>query len=257
MSDHMRLGGNILRQLMQHRWAWPFLQPVDVEGLQLHDYHKIVRRPMDLGTIRSRLEAKDGTGYRHVRELCEDVRLVFRNAMLYNESWTEVHVMAKALLQKFEDRWKVAVEPRLIEEEKLYEDQQEGYLSNIAELRSQEEQAAEQLSKDVLSQLSDMENKLNSFLMQVLSKCRSMRVKEKKELYSRLRELPPASLSRVVELVSPESDGEAAVDDISVDLEALDPSTLWRLHFFEKMLKDNAQEQVEAKSQPNGPREAV
>lgn len=71
---------------------------------------------MDLGTIRSRLEAKDGMGYHNVRQFSEDVRLVFRNAMLYNESWTEVHFMAKALLQKFEDRWKVSVEPRLAEE---------------------------------------------------------------------------------------------------------------------------------------------
>ncbi|MCO5550694.1 hypothetical protein L7F22_004184 [Adiantum nelumboides] len=253
MSDLMRLGGTLLRQLMQHRWAWPFLQPVDVEGLQLHDYYKIIKRPMDLGTIRGRLEAKDGTGYRHIRELCEDVRLVFRNAMLYNESWTEVHVMAKALLHKFEDRWKVSIEPRLIE---LYEDQHEGYLLDIAELRSQEEQAAEQLSNDVLSELSDMESKLNSLVMQVLSKCRPMKVEEKNDLYSRLQKLPPPSLSRVVEIVSPESAGDA-VDDISVDLEALDPSTLWRLHFFEKMITDNAQEQVEAKSQVNGPRQAV
>lgn len=257
MSDLMRLCGTILKHLMQHKWAWPFLQPVDVEGLQLHDYYKIIRRPMDLGTIRSRLEAKDGTGYRHVRELCEDVRLVFRNAMLYNDSWTEVHVMAKALLQRFEDRWKVSIEPRLLEEEKLFENQQEGYLVDIAELRSREEQAVEQLRKDVLSQLTDVQCKLNGFLMQVLSKCRPMRVEERKDLYSRLRKLPPASLSRVVELVSAEGGGEAVADDISVDLEALDSSTLWRLYFFEKMVTDNAQAQVESKSHAVGPRQAI
>ncbi|KAH7289071.1 hypothetical protein KP509_31G056100 [Ceratopteris richardii] len=154
VCDLMRLGGNILRQIMQHRWAWPFLQPVDVEGLQLHDYYQIIRNPMDLGTIRSRLEAKDGTGYGHVRELCEDVRLVFRNAMLYNESWTEVHVMAKALLAKFENKWKTSIEPRLLEEEeKLFEDQSEGYMVEVARVRTQDEQTAEQLHKDVLSQV--------------------------------------------------------------------------------------------------------
>eukprot|EP00250_Pteridium_aquilinum_P019283 c24377_g3_i1 orf=446-1780(-) len=262
ISDLLRLCGNILRQLMQHRWAWPFVQPVDVEGLQLHDYYKIIRRPMDLGTIRTRLEAKDGTGYRHVREFCEDVRLVFRNAMLYNESWTEVHLMAKALLQKFEDRWKISIEPRLLEEEeKLYEDQQDSYLLDIAELHAKEEQAAEQLRKEVVFQLTDIDSKLEGFLMQVLSKCGAMGVQEKKDLYTRLHKLPPASLSRVVEIVSARNIREATTDNIFVDLEGLDSSTLWRLHFFVKMLTDSAQEQaektVESKSHTGGLSHAI
>lgn len=28
-------------QITQHKWAWPFMQPVDVEGLGLHDYYKV------------------------------------------------------------------------------------------------------------------------------------------------------------------------------------------------------------------------
>lgn len=28
-------------QITQHKWAWPFLQPVDVEGLGLDDYYKV------------------------------------------------------------------------------------------------------------------------------------------------------------------------------------------------------------------------
>jgi hypothetical protein len=26
---------------MQHKWAWPFMEPVDVEGLKLHDYYEV------------------------------------------------------------------------------------------------------------------------------------------------------------------------------------------------------------------------
>lgn len=29
-------------QLSQHKWAWPFMEPVDVEGLGLHDYYQVV-----------------------------------------------------------------------------------------------------------------------------------------------------------------------------------------------------------------------
>lgn len=29
-------------QITQHKWAWPFLDPVDVEGLGLHDYYEVM-----------------------------------------------------------------------------------------------------------------------------------------------------------------------------------------------------------------------
>jgi len=28
-------------QIAEHKWAWPFMEPVDVEGLGLHDYHEV------------------------------------------------------------------------------------------------------------------------------------------------------------------------------------------------------------------------
>jgi len=33
-------------------YAWPFLQPVAVELLGLTDYYDIIKRPMDLGTVK-------------------------------------------------------------------------------------------------------------------------------------------------------------------------------------------------------------
>jgi hypothetical protein len=60
---------------------------------------------MDFSTIKNQMEAKDGTGYKSVREICADVRLVFKNAMKYNDERSDVHVMAKTLLGKFEEKW--------------------------------------------------------------------------------------------------------------------------------------------------------
>ncbi|KAM0915089.1 hypothetical protein ACQ4PT_011110 [Festuca glaucescens] len=39
--DLTRQLGGIIRQITSHEWAEPFLQPVDVVGLQLDDYHKL------------------------------------------------------------------------------------------------------------------------------------------------------------------------------------------------------------------------
>lgn len=58
------------------------------------------------------MEAKD---YKNVREICTDVRLVFKNAMKYNDEKSDVHVMAKTLLAKFEERW-LQLLPKVTEE---------------------------------------------------------------------------------------------------------------------------------------------
>jgi regulator of sigma D len=60
---------------------------------------------MDFSTIQKKMEAKDGTKYNSVREIYSDVRLVFDNAMKYNDEKHDVHIMAKLLLEKFEEKW--------------------------------------------------------------------------------------------------------------------------------------------------------
>lgn len=32
----------IMLQITQHKWAWPFMQPVDVEALGLRDYYEVL-----------------------------------------------------------------------------------------------------------------------------------------------------------------------------------------------------------------------
>ena len=50
----------VLRELFHKRhgsYAWPFYKPVDAEALGLHDYHTIIKKPMDLGmSIRIRTQ---------------------------------------------------------------------------------------------------------------------------------------------------------------------------------------------------------
>uniref|UniRef100_A0A8C5D9W1 Bromo domain-containing protein n=1 Tax=Gouania willdenowi TaxID=441366 RepID=A0A8C5D9W1_GOUWI len=55
--DPLRCCQNILKELlsMKHsEYAWPFYEPVDTLALGLHDYHNIIKEPMDLGTIKVR-----------------------------------------------------------------------------------------------------------------------------------------------------------------------------------------------------------
>lgn len=70
---------------------------------------------MDFSTIKNQMEAKDGTGYKHVRDICADVRLIFTNAMKYNDDKSDVYDMAKTLLAKFEEKWQQLL-PKVTEE---------------------------------------------------------------------------------------------------------------------------------------------
>ncbi|TYG88860.1 hypothetical protein ES288_A12G054800v1 [Gossypium darwinii] len=95
MQELMRQFATILRQITQHKWAHPFMHPVDVEGLGLHDYYEIVQKPMDFGTIKSKMEAKDGTGYKNEKRQAEEEAKAELDVKLAQEA---VHAnMAKEL----------------------------------------------------------------------------------------------------------------------------------------------------------------
>ncbi|OEL15692.1 Transcription factor GTE8 [Dichanthelium oligosanthes] len=96
--------GNLLKSLMTHIWAHPFVAPVDVVQLRIPDYFDIVKQPMDLGTIQKKMNAGM---YSTPHEFAADVRLTFSNAMNYNPVNNDVHVMAKTLNKTFENRWRL------------------------------------------------------------------------------------------------------------------------------------------------------
>lgn len=82
------------RYLMRHNYAWPFHTPVDAIKLNLPDYHKIITRPMDLGTIKKRLE---NCWYNSVQECIDDFDLMFNNCYTYNKDGEDVVLMARTL----------------------------------------------------------------------------------------------------------------------------------------------------------------
>ncbi len=90
--------GEVLKILQQHPHGWVFNSPVDPVELGLPDYFEVVKRPMDLGTIKKRLE--NGC-YHSLEDFQADVNLTFENAMLYNPEGSVVYNMAKEMKDKF------------------------------------------------------------------------------------------------------------------------------------------------------------
>ncbi|GFH29595.1 Ring3 protein, partial [Haematococcus lacustris] len=86
---------------MSHKLAWPFNTPVDTRAYP--DYLKVVVRPMDLLTIKSKLES--GGQYRDPKEVWADVQLVFSNAKQFNPPGSDVHVMAQTVLDYASEKY--------------------------------------------------------------------------------------------------------------------------------------------------------
>lgn len=55
LSEQLECCNDILKEMLSKKhaaYAWPFYKPVDAEALQLHDYHDIIKYPMDLSTVK-------------------------------------------------------------------------------------------------------------------------------------------------------------------------------------------------------------
>ncbi|KAJ9135952.1 hypothetical protein P3X46_033070 [Hevea brasiliensis] len=94
---------SILKSLINNPSGWIFREPVDPVALKIPDYFSIISNPMDLGTIKSKLEKNQYSG---TEEFAADVRLTFSNAMLYNPPTNYVHQVAESLNKIFETKWK-------------------------------------------------------------------------------------------------------------------------------------------------------
>ncbi|KAE9415154.1 hypothetical protein Angca_006966, partial [Angiostrongylus cantonensis] len=104
-TETMKFCHKVLHELMGKKcktFNWPFLVPVDVEGMKLSDYYDIISNPMDLGTIKKKLDNKQ---YANAQEFADDIRLVCNNCFLYNPSSDAIYHHGRSLLRAFEDRW--------------------------------------------------------------------------------------------------------------------------------------------------------
>ncbi|KAG2778076.1 hypothetical protein PC129_g1989 [Phytophthora cactorum] len=88
----------LLQKLMDSEYGWTFNNPVDPVQWNIPDYFDIIKCPMDLGTIKKRLEAEH---YNSVEAFAGDVRLVFENCIAYNSSTNKFNIAAKQLLASF------------------------------------------------------------------------------------------------------------------------------------------------------------
>ncbi|GMG19332.1 unnamed protein product [Ambrosiozyma monospora] len=101
----LRFSQQTLKELTSKKYdsfSFPFLQPVDPVALDCPTYFEIVKEPMDLGTVGSKLQNGE---YENADQFERDVRLVFQNCYAFNPEGTPVNMMGHRLEAIFNDKW--------------------------------------------------------------------------------------------------------------------------------------------------------
>nr|CAD7429548.1 unnamed protein product [Timema monikensis] len=90
----------LLEDLESHDEAWPFLLPVNTK--QFPTYRKIIKTPMDLSTIKRKLQ---DLIYKSREDFVSDVRQIFNNCETFNEDDSPVGKAGHSMRLFFENRW--------------------------------------------------------------------------------------------------------------------------------------------------------
>jgi hypothetical protein len=105
LPPHLIKCNEILKEMLKQPQSVWFLEPVDPVKLNIPDYPLIVKHPMDLGTIKANLE---GNVYSGPEGFAEHIRLVFKNALAYNQMRDHpVHIAAREMSSKFEEKYRL------------------------------------------------------------------------------------------------------------------------------------------------------
>ncbi|KAK3825664.1 MAG: Bromodomain-containing protein [Benniella sp.] len=177
---------SILREFSKKSNAdfmFPFMQPVDWVALQIPDYPKIIKEPMDIGTIRQKLENDE---YSKAAQFEKDVRKVVNNCLVFNPKGTPVYDYGLKLEKLFNSKW-AQLPPAPVEE---------------VEVDSEDDESDEMDSSD--DKIAEMERHLKS-LSEKLETMKATKKKEKSDRKSVPKPPPEKPKPKVVPSVPRES----------------------------------------------------
>ncbi|KAF7784761.1 hypothetical protein Agabi119p4_926 [Agaricus bisporus var. burnettii] len=171
-AEQLKYCGKILSDLnrkQHYNVASPFYEPVDWVKMDLPMYPKVVKKPMDLSTMRRKL---DNNEYAAAKDFYSDFKLMIKNCFTFNPVGTPVQIAGADLQRLFEEKWKSLPPLREISDSEDEEDSEDD---------------------DRQRQIADIEQKME-MLQNTLTSLKSKPAKKKKE--ERREKAPVASTSK-------------------------------------------------------------
>ncbi|KAK7389177.1 hypothetical protein VNO78_24012 [Psophocarpus tetragonolobus] len=211
----------LLKRVMSHQFGRVFDKPVDIVKWNIPDYFTIIKHPMDLGTVKSKLNSGE---YSSLMDFAADVRLTFSNAMTYNPPGNDVHVMAETLSKYFETRWK-PIEKKFLA---------------IDDVPSEPSKLPTFVQTEIADQIPPVKKKKitsNDSNVKPEPIKRIMTREEKQKLSMELEAYPEELPDNIIDFLKEQSynAGQTNEDEIVIDIDALSDTTLFKLR---KLLDD-------------------
>lgn len=103
-ATELKFCDDVLTEIKKQKYTenLPFLVPVDPVALNVPDYFKIIKNPMDLQTVTTRLHSGQ---YENAKDFETDMRLILKNCFKFNPPGSPVHDIGKKFEQLFETEW--------------------------------------------------------------------------------------------------------------------------------------------------------
>eukprot|EP01114_Cavostelium_apophysatum_P001835 TRINITY_DN11608_c0_g1_i1.p1 TRINITY_DN11608_c0_g1~~TRINITY_DN11608_c0_g1_i1.p1 ORF type:complete len:402 (+),score=134.52 TRINITY_DN11608_c0_g1_i1:327-1532(+) len=216
LDPAMRECHNLLVNLRKHKYAVVFNKPVDHVALRLTDYLQIIKHPMDLGTVLYNLEGGD---YATPEDFAADIRLTFKNALTYNPPDSEVHIMAGSMSRHFE--------------------------KSFSTMKEKLNDAGAEDSKPATEETSQMDVDTKE---KTEEPAKDMTAEEKRTLSQNINMLQPHQLGELVQIIHQRMPNlvNQQPDEIEIDLEMLDASTLRYLDKYVKKCLNKSKKKAES-----------
>lgn len=145
-----------LHKSKHFNYASPFYYPVDPVALNIPTYHSVIKKPMDLSTLQSKLKTGQ---YENSREFEVDMRQMFKNCFKFNIPGDPTFVAGQTLEAVFNNKW--AAKTRYLE---AHEPQHDQHTASSSE-ESSEEEADD--SDDADEQLTSLQRQMAELSRQV------------------------------------------------------------------------------------------
>ncbi|XP_010460128.1 PREDICTED: transcription factor GTE10-like isoform X3 [Camelina sativa] len=222
----------LLNRLWSHKLGWAFRTPVDPVMLNIPDYFTVIKHPMDLGTIRSRLRKGE---YSSPLDFAADVRLTFSNSIAYNPPGNQYHAMAQGISKYFESGWK-SIEKKI----------------PVTKPPVVPVTSSASLDSEIPFEVAPLRKKaatMNENKQRVAPAKLVMTDDEKKKLSQDLVALEEDFPQNIVDLLREQSGNDGQSGEIEIDIEALSDETLFKVR---KLLDDYLSEKKKSleKSEP-------
>jgi len=233
----------VLTNVMNHQFAFPFNAPVDPVTLNIPDYFEKIKHPMDFSTIQKKF---DGGFYKNADDFARDVRLIFKNCKTYNQQDSEIVFMCNTVSAVFEKEFRnvKAHEAKYVDTEEIsnmksiVEDLRNEHAKLLAELKKLVKETAKQeggggpQSPQAHIAAVSKKKKIKKQSPAKVQKPVPFDQKQVELLSSKINALSPENIQKMLSIFYPQLLTEQKQEELEIDLEGMDESTLRKLDDF-------------------------